>query len=90
MLFFLLEVKRYCSNYFLYKLEYLEKYIYFKCVNWEHFLMRPDSTIFWMDQAIASINHVVNTKEYQLKIHIALNNSSALKSTLLYNIDVKK
>lgn len=29
---FLLEVKRYCSNYFLYKLEYLEKYIYFKCV----------------------------------------------------------
>lgn len=30
--FFLLEVKRYCSNYFLYKLEYLEKYIYFKCV----------------------------------------------------------
>lgn len=42
-----------------------------------------------MDQAIASINHVINTKEYQLKIHIALNNSSALKSTLLYNIDVK-
>lgn len=52
--------------------------------------MRPDSTIFWMDQAIALINHVINTKEYQLKIHIALNNSSALKSTLLYNIDVKK